>query len=235
MGVFVLSSGYVVQFWNRALERWTGIHRSSIVGEPLAAFFDNLQKPRYVERLQNVFLRGAPLILSSQLHGQTLPCKLPSGGDRTQHATVTAVPAESGGFHALFAIQDVTELTHRVGSYRAMRDEAVAAKAELEIQTQLLYEAHRELEQFAYVASHDLQEPLRTLAAYSTFLEEDAGDALPPEARLHLAHIRATAVRMQTVIQDLLTLSRASRSELRSEPGFRRTYESAWDSRAPIG
>ena len=77
-----------------------------------------------------------------------------------------------------------------------------------------LSEANQELEQFAYAASHDLQEPLRTLISFSSFLRDDVGDNLSPEAATDLEHITSAARRMQRLIKDLLALSRASRSAL---------------------
>jgi PAS domain S-box-containing protein len=218
LGVFVLAKDGAVRFWNRAIEQWTGIGRDAIIGRPIAEFFDSLRRPRYVERLENVFESGAPLILSSQLHGQIVPCTLPSGEPRVQHATVTAIPSAAGGFDALFAIQDVTDLTHRVDSSRKMRDQALAAKDELKLQAQRLTETQQELERFVHFASHDLQEPLRTLIAYAAFLEEDAGDALPPQAASRLELIRRSAGRMQRVIEDMLALAHAARTELALAP-----------------
>ena len=77
-----------------------------------------------------------------------------------------------------------------------------------------LSEANQELEQFAYAASHDLQEPVRTLVSFSSFLREDLGNDLPPEAATDLEHITGAAHRMQRLIKDLLALSRAGRSTL---------------------
>ncbi len=74
-----------------------------------------------------------------------------------------------------------------------------------------LERANAELEQFAYVASHDLQAPLRTIAGFSELLEEDHGDALGPEGRAHLARIRAGATRMRQLIVSLLAYSRAGK------------------------
>ncbi len=97
---------------------------------------------------------------------------------------------------------------------RARTGELSASKKVAEKRAEELSEANQELEQFAYAASHDLQEPVRTLVSFSTFLREDLGDELSPEAATDLEHITNAARRMQRLVRDLLALSRASRSAL---------------------
>lgn len=75
-----------------------------------------------------------------------------------------------------------------------------------------------ELDQFAHVASHDLQEPLRKVRAFSQLLARDVGGRLPETAAKDLAFITEAAGRMQALVQDLLSLSRADKSALRCEP-----------------
>jgi DNA-binding response OmpR family regulator len=86
---------------------------------------------------------------------------------------------------------------------------------ELHRQKQLLPERNAELDQFAYVASHDLQEPVRKLISFSQLLREDVGDDLSEDAEEDLASIIDAASRMKVHIQDLLRLSRAGREEMR--------------------
>ena len=76
---------------------------------------------------------------------------------------------------------------------------------------------NEELDEFTYVASHDLQEPLRKLQAYSQLLKEDLGDELPIEAEMDLKFITDAAERMQRQVQDLLSLSRVSRITISPE------------------
>lgn len=76
---------------------------------------------------------------------------------------------------------------------------------------------NRELEEFTYVASHDLQEPLRKLVAFSGLLRRDIGDGMPEKGQRDLRFIEESAIRMQKLVDDLLELSRAGRSEFRRD------------------
>jgi PAS domain S-box-containing protein len=84
------------------------------------------------------------------------------------------------------------------------------ADAALRRQTAELARSNAELEQFAYVASHDLQEPLRKIQAFGDRLKARFGDALADDGRDYLERMQNAASRMQTLINDLLTLSRVA-------------------------
>jgi PAS domain S-box-containing protein len=71
-----------------------------------------------------------------------------------------------------------------------------------------LARSNQELEQFAYVASHDLQEPLRAVAGYVSLLESRLGDQLDEKSRQNMAGAIQGTTRMRQLISDLLTLSR---------------------------
>lgn len=74
--------------------------------------------------------------------------------------------------------------------------------------TAQLEQSNRELQDFAYVASHDLQEPLRKIVVFGERLKEKCGDILPPEPRDYIERMQKAAARMQILISDLLAFSR---------------------------
>jgi signal transduction histidine kinase len=91
-------------------------------------------------------------------------------------------------------------------------EEALAERtAQLERTNRELVVLNAELDDFTNVASHDLQEPLRTLVAFSDLLHKDLGQSLPERAAQDLGFITDAAKRMQTLIRDLLALSHAGR------------------------
>lgn len=89
-------------------------------------------------------------------------------------------------------------------------------QAELEDKVSQLNESNRQLEQFAYVASHDLQEPLRKITFYSDYLANRYQENLPDEARLFFNNLIKASARMKALVQDILAYStvRNSRFEM---------------------
>jgi PAS domain S-box-containing protein len=90
----------------------------------------------------------------------------------------------------------------------AERDRLIAA----------LETSNRELDQFAYVASHDLKAPLRGIANLSQWIEEDLGPGVPAETREHLELMRGRVNRMEGLIDGVLQYSRAGRVREKPEP-----------------
>jgi PAS domain S-box-containing protein len=101
------------------------------------------------------------------------------------------------------------DVTARKKGQRALRRRA----KQLERSTKQLLEKNRELDQFAYVASHDLRAPLRGIANLSNWIEEDMGDKFTPEAHKQMELLRGRVHRMENLINGLLEFSRIGRVE----------------------
>jgi signal transduction histidine kinase len=96
------------------------------------------------------------------------------------------------------------ELLQSLSANRAMLDQLRAASAELT-------RSNQELEHFAYIASHDLQEPLRKVSSFAQLLASQYQDKLDAEANEFIGYMVDGAHRMQTLIQNLLAYSRLGR------------------------
>src|ERR1022692_3078982 len=101
---------------------------------------------------------------------------------------------------------------------RADITERVRAQQELASKVEELARSNRELEQFAYVASHDLQEPLRMVASYTQLLSERYSGKLDDNGDKFLGYAREGALRMQVLIKDLLAFSRVVQAGIPRKP-----------------
>jgi PAS domain S-box-containing protein len=102
------------------------------------------------------------------------------------------------------AAQDVTERNRLLHAL-------IAKGGELELANEQLRRTNQELDQFTYVVSHDLKEPLRTLEAFSTFLAADYGSQLGPDGQDFINHLVEASRRLGALISDLLLLSQVGR------------------------
>lgn len=96
--------------------------------------------------------------------------------------------------------------------FERRRLEALVAQhtADLADKNVRLEQSNRDLEHFAYIASHDLQEPLRKIQAFSDRVSKQYGDKVDDQGRDYLSRMSGAAARMQRLIEDLLNLSRVT-------------------------
>jgi light-regulated signal transduction histidine kinase (bacteriophytochrome) len=118
--------------------------------------------------------------------------------------TVTAVVDESKRVVAVATTErDVTDRKRAEAKLREANEGLAQAAGELD-------RSNRELEQFAYVASHDLQEPLRMIGGFLRLLEERYKPQLDAKAREYIGYSVTGAERMSQLIEDLLAFSRVA-------------------------
>ena len=121
-------------------------------------------------------------------------------------------------------VGSVTDIDERKLIEQALRD----SESELRLLTATLEQrvtertaelerSNRELDQFAYVASHDLKTPLRGIYNLATWITEDAGSVLPEPSIAHLVKLRGRVQRMERLLDDLLAYSRVGRRDGKAE------------------
>ena len=106
----------------------------------------------------------------------------------------------------------LAQIQEREAALQKARDEL---ELRVQVRTRELEAANGELEAFCYSVSHDLRAPLRGIDGFSQALLEDYGDQFDPVGKDYLERVRAAARRMAALIDDLLTLSRITRADIR--------------------
>ncbi len=102
-------------------------------------------------------------------------------------------------------------LHHTLNSFVEKQQNAIDNfEKELALRTNKLEASNRELQQFAYIASHDLQEPLRKITAFGDRLVVHAGETLDEKSKDYLERMQSAARRMKQLIEDLLNYSRVT-------------------------
>ncbi len=192
--------GVITEF-NRAAEQTFGHQRNQVLGtRPSQVLFPPAKSEGHRNRIDRYLDMGE----GSMLGRRTEVTAVRSGGETFPAELAMTISEEGGAPVMTFFVRDIS---HRK---RAEQQQAQYA-AELE-------RSNRELEQFAYVASHDLQEPLRKIRTFGDRLEMKCGDALDETGRHCVARMQDAAARMQRLIDGLLTLSRVTTRGQQFEP-----------------
>ena len=189
---------------NQQLAELNGLPIADHVGRPLTAVLPVLG-PILAPFIKQVFDTG------QGIYQQMMSGANPANPTVMRHVLSSWYPVrvdESGVRFVGAAIVDITDLERAKAELHALNHTLEQRVAE---RTAELERSNRELDRFAYVASHDLKSPLRAIVNLSTWMAEDAGDHLPLPSREHLAKLRGRALRMERLLDDLLAYSRIGR------------------------
>lgn len=198
--VVIINRDGLITSWNPQAEKLFGWKSDEVLHQDMATtIIPERYRERHKEGMKKFLATGKGPILNqraelSALHkdGHEFPVEL------------TVIPLETGdGFAFSAFIQDITERKTHEQQIQKYTDE--------------LRRSNKELEQFAHVASHDLQEPLRKIVTFGSRLTQVQPEELSEKTRDYIKRMEIAAKRMQALVEDLLDYSRVSAKPMHFE------------------
>ena len=178
----------IVTSWNRGAERIFGYSREEMIGLPISI----LASPGRADEMPRIL---AQISKGERIEHYETMRRTKDGRDIDISLTVSPIRDNKGSI---------------IGASKISRDitERVVADKERRRQAEVIERSNSDLEHFAYAASHDLREPLRTIAVYGQILERQLGPQLDAESASNLQAIQAATGRMAHLIDGLLDYSK---------------------------
>ena len=189
--IILLDKEGTIQNWNKGAEKIKGYKEEEIIGSSFQVFY------RLEDQKNNVPQR---LLEAARIKGKEMHEGWRVRKDRTMFWGSVVITALHDDENNVVGFSKVTrDLTERKMAEDRMREYA----RELEFQ-------NRELQQFAFVAAHDMKEPLRKIQLYTTSVLETLKSQIPEKEKEYLSRTAEAVLRMQQLIDDILTYSRTS-------------------------
>lgn len=202
-GIVILGADGRIELVNAQAERQFGYPRQELIGQMIEKLVPEHARAGHPELRQSYFekARNRQMNVGFDVYG------LRKDGSEFP-ISVSLSPTWSGGGPSVFCgIRDMTAQRETERKIQDLNRRLLQDNAELEA-------LNRELETFSYSVSHDLRAPLRSIAGFAEAIDEDSGDQLAAQSRSHLDRVRQAAERMEFLIDDLLKLASASRTEM---------------------
>ena len=175
-----------------------------VLGRALAEALPEVVGQGFLDLLDHVYTSGEPYVAREALVQLDR-----RGGGVLEDVYVNFVyqPLKTPNGTTFGIMAHAVDVTQQVRARREIEEKA----DELQRLTRELERSNKELDQFAYVASHDLKAPLRGIANLAQWIEEDLGDRVTGESKEHMQLLQGRVHRMEALIDGILAYSRAGR------------------------
>jgi PAS domain S-box-containing protein len=191
--------------WNRGAEKIKGYTAEEIIGKNFRLFYpDQDRKDLLPDRL----IQEAARNNRAQHEGWRVR---KDGTKFWGSVVITALHDDDGN------IVGFSKVTRDLTERKAAEETVIENARALEVKNRELAAMNQELASFAYVSSHDLQEPLRKIQTFATRIIETEEKTLSEKAKDYFGRMQSAALRMQKLIEDLLTYSRTNTAEKKIE------------------
>lgn len=194
--IIVWDPTFKIDRFNHAFERMTGYLAEEVHGKELSMLF-----PRHTR--DESLVKITKTLSGTHWESVEIPIQKKDGDVRVALWNSANIYAEDGKT-LIATIAQGLDITERIKAENALRE-----------YTQSLAQSNQELQSFAYAASHDLREPLRTISGFLELLAIDYGDALDEKAKGYITRSVDASNRLHLMIDDLLSFSRL---ETRKKP-----------------
>jgi PAS domain S-box-containing protein len=201
--VIVNSFGQIILI-NAQTEKLFGYEKNELLGQNVEILIPDRFVSKHTGHRKHFFSNAKTRTMGE---GQELFGKHKNGIEFPVEISLSPLETEDGLLVSA-AIRDISEKKKLETQIREIN---INLEKKVQQRTAELETKNKELEQFAYVASHDLQEPLRTTSSFVGFLQEEYHGKLDNNADNYLTYISQASERMQTLIKDLLDYSRIGR------------------------
>lgn len=193
-----------ITLWNPQAEKIFGWKEQEVIGKDLAGHIIPPQfRDRHYAGLKKFVVSGEQVILNKLLEVTALNAQ-----QKEFPVELTIIPIVQQGTLTFCAfLRDISERKQNEIALKQLNEQ-------LQLRADQLAESNAELEQFAFIASHDLQEPLRMISNFLALLELKYKDRLDETANQYIYFAVDGAARLRNLIQDLLQFSRVGRKEI---------------------
>jgi len=201
-----------IKLFNAAAEKMFRCPAKEAIGKPLDIFIPAKFREAHREHVREFGKTGTTSRAMEEL--RPLTGLRATGEQFPVEASISQVEVAGQKIYTVI-LRDITE---RIQAEEQILRMNAQLEARVEQRTSELTMANNELEAFTYSVAHDLRAPLRHIDAFTRILVEEFAGSLQPEARHHLDIIRKGSQNMSRLVDDLLSLARVGRQELRHQP-----------------
>jgi signal transduction histidine kinase len=221
IGICIIDKNYKIIYWNDTLATWTKKAIEKVLNVDLRAIFPKINDIHYSSRLNDLFMGGPPVIFSSQIHNHIFSAFTPHNELRIQNVVVSAIPSDiENEFYVMFAVTDVTEITHRNNEYRKLKVEAENRALEISKLNDNLKEVNAQKDKFFSIISHDLKSPFNGFLGLISLLKQNISEFSIEEISEMIDLMDKSANSVWELLETLLEWARSQTGKIPFNPDY---------------